>query len=100
MYLIQLVNQGTLGFMSVEVVSQCYLFQSPPYSVLDPEEYANEASTAQSKSFRYNYLHDIESMWWIGVRSIACNGIIEDKQSERAVENAEEQKPLARQYLN
>lgn len=35
-------------------------------------------------------------MWWVGVWTITCNEITED---ERTVENVEEQKRFAREYL-
>ncbi|KAI5993480.1 hypothetical protein EDD15DRAFT_895360 [Pisolithus albus] len=45
------VRTGTLGFMANEVEAQEYLFYDP----IDPVECP----------FRFNPLHDMESLWWI-----------------------------------
>ncbi|KAI5984940.1 hypothetical protein EDD15DRAFT_2374621 [Pisolithus albus] len=50
------VRTGTLEFMACEVESQNYLFERPTDELeLDPVEY----------SFKFNPLHDMESLWWI-----------------------------------
>ncbi|KAG1870556.1 hypothetical protein C8R48DRAFT_771007 [Suillus tomentosus] len=46
------VRTGTMHFMAVEVESQSYLFIPRHARRLDPP------------SFRMNFLHDIESVWW------------------------------------
>ncbi|KAI5993464.1 hypothetical protein EDD15DRAFT_2166882, partial [Pisolithus albus] len=49
------VRTDTLEFMACEVESQNYLFQMPTDELFDPVEY----------SFKFNPLHDMESLWWI-----------------------------------
>ncbi|KAG2353907.1 hypothetical protein BDR07DRAFT_1307859 [Suillus spraguei] len=46
------VRTGTMHFMAVEVESQNYLF------------FPRHAHHRQQPSFRMNFLHDIESIWW------------------------------------
>ncbi|KAG1757080.1 hypothetical protein EDB19DRAFT_1865936 [Suillus lakei] len=46
------VRTGTMHFMAVEVETQGYLFFPPGACLLD------------ESSFRMNFLHDIESVWW------------------------------------
>jgi hypothetical protein len=99
LYLIRLINKGTLDFMSVEVESQSYLFI--PIRLLDPSDSLENdwSGLLDSDGFQYNSLHDIESTWWVGVWIITCNEIEMDNPSESAVRRAEQQKRLARRYF-
>ncbi|KAI5993484.1 hypothetical protein EDD15DRAFT_2529981 [Pisolithus albus] len=49
------VRTGTLEFMACEVEAQKYLFQRPTDELFDLVQY----------SFKFNPLHDMESLWWI-----------------------------------
>ncbi|KAI6110910.1 hypothetical protein EDD16DRAFT_1897766 [Pisolithus croceorrhizus] len=50
------VRMGTLDFMACEVEAQKYLFRPIIY---------RQVGTDDSTSFRFNPLHDMESVWWI-----------------------------------
>jgi hypothetical protein len=58
-------NQGTLDFMSVEVELQHYSFMPKPAEI-DLFK-LKVASRLPALIFRYNPLHDLESLWWIAV---------------------------------
>ncbi|KAI5993507.1 hypothetical protein EDD15DRAFT_899625 [Pisolithus albus] len=49
------VRTGTLEFIACEVEGQKYLFRRPTGELFTPVEY----------SFKFNPLHDMESLWWI-----------------------------------
>ncbi|KAI5993479.1 hypothetical protein EDD15DRAFT_2576126 [Pisolithus albus] len=49
------VLTGTVDFIACEVEAQKYLFQMPTDELFTPVEY----------SFKFNPLHDMESLWWI-----------------------------------
>ncbi|KAG2138992.1 hypothetical protein DEU56DRAFT_801200, partial [Suillus clintonianus] len=53
------VQTGTMPFMALEVESQQYLFYSIPDSLL----FATDLPP--KPPFRMNFLHDIESVWWV-----------------------------------
>ncbi|KAF9225611.1 hypothetical protein BS17DRAFT_553782 [Gyrodon lividus] len=62
------VRMGTMQFMALEVENQEYLFQPPGASGND---YPDPLGTIPADfvcctfpSFRMNFLHDIESVWW------------------------------------
>ncbi|EGO04175.1 hypothetical protein SERLA73DRAFT_67889 [Serpula lacrymans var. lacrymans S7.3] len=67
------IRTGTLNFMAVEVEAQRYNFKP---SLADP---LADAPTSRS-AFRYNPLHDLESMWWIGVWMIFNHRDIEEME--------------------
>ncbi|KAI6140067.1 hypothetical protein EDD17DRAFT_1499893 [Pisolithus thermaeus] len=56
------VRTGTLDFMACEVEAQKYLFQ--PHGLLP---YDDDDSTP----FRFNPLHDMESVWWIATWTLS-----------------------------
>ncbi|KAG2129418.1 uncharacterized protein EDB93DRAFT_1182709 [Suillus bovinus] len=51
------VRTGTRHFMAVEVESQKYLFF--------PRLPLSQSGTTDAPPFRMNFLHDIESVWWV-----------------------------------
>ena len=65
-----------MQFMSIEVAAQSFLF-GPPDPVLSLSELdellnatVQDERTAQTDSevpFSHNHLHDLESLWWVGV---------------------------------
>ena len=63
---------------------------------LDEYITAEAPHNTKSKLFHYNPLHDIKSTWWIGVWTITCNGVMEDK---RSVEDVEMQIRCARAFF-
>ena len=99
LYLIRLINEGTLDFMSVEAESRKYFFEPQPAFNFAMKSIPALSDFGKPRVFHYNPLHDIESTWWVGVWTITCNGIIEDEGPGEAVIHAEEQKRLARLYF-
>jgi hypothetical protein len=94
---------GLAIFLSISVGVDSYtghgrLVHQPP-AQRRPIGSNTSMSLVDSNRFCYNSLHDIESTWWVGVWIITCNGIKIDKTSESAVEEAEEQKRLARRHF-
>jgi hypothetical protein len=70
--LIHCNNQGTLDFMSVEIESLEYRYRPalPPKVSDDPRAMVKPSL---SPPFRYNPLHDVESIWWVGVWFLFCH---------------------------
>ena len=64
--------QGTLDFMAIEIDSYKYLFM--PEDEPEDDIFEDDMSKA-APSFHYNPLHDLESIWWIGVRTIFTCGV-------------------------
>ncbi|KIM74225.1 hypothetical protein PILCRDRAFT_828383 [Piloderma croceum F 1598] len=63
---------GTLGFMSVEIESPSYHYHPQPDQTLDDSDPEAE-NPISAPPFRYNPLHDMESIWWVGVWFIFCH---------------------------
>ncbi|KAI0700876.1 hypothetical protein BC835DRAFT_1411725 [Cytidiella melzeri] len=85
------IRTGTANFMSVEVDAETYLFRSAPDDSEDSEpetleealavshqlsqraltqaddQHAQSILHAKPSEFRYNPIHDLESIWWIAV---------------------------------
>src|ERR1700722_14511554 len=64
--------QGTLDFMAVEVDNNKYLFRP---DVFDPDLFEQDLLLPKAPRFHYNPLHDLESIWWVGVRTIFTCGV-------------------------
>jgi hypothetical protein len=72
------VHLGTPGFMSVEVRSLHYRFLPRP-GLVDLHDFTNlefESTDFLQCPFHFNPLHDLESIWWVGVWLIFRNRII------------------------
>lgn len=95
------LSQFTEDFAAVEVISHKYLFYTRPRhhtnrqrkkhapmtskerlkapDVIDPRDYElwPEEDEAPPPTFRYNALHDLESLWWIGVSFLVAYTVSE-----------------------
>ena len=61
------VSQGTAEFMAVEVHLQTYLFLPIPCALDKRSLVAVLRSKKPIPEFRFNPLHDLESIWWIAL---------------------------------
>ncbi|KAI6046783.1 hypothetical protein EDC04DRAFT_1249500 [Pisolithus marmoratus] len=70
------VRTGTLGFMACEVVAQDYLFHALASVIFNDDDQSNEDIEINERlevnkdpeiPFKFNPLHDMESIWWIQV---------------------------------
>jgi len=73
-------TQGTFDYMAVEVHSEDYLFI--------PDQKIKAHDPIPQRPFRYNPLHDIESTWWVAVRTLLGNRPKEDKSDSSQQKNA------------
>ncbi|KAI0943406.1 hypothetical protein AcW1_002575 [Taiwanofungus camphoratus] len=96
------VRTGTADFIAVEIDSQKYLFQSQPdedsSSGSDDDSGTSQVSENQSSSsalstdsskgedirFRYNPLHDLESVWWVAVYFLIKKKVVRDSGEDPA----------------
>jgi hypothetical protein len=62
--------QGTIDFMLVEIESLSYHHLPRLSQTLDISDLELEVAVLP---FRYNPLHDVESIWWIGVWLLFCH---------------------------
>ena len=91
------LHQGTSGFMSVETENQKYNFlprdlplkiDSAADSERSPERLSPGRSGHESKEkfeippFRYNPLHDLESLWWVAVYFVAVKQVIRTGETD------------------
>jgi hypothetical protein len=67
-----------MHFMSIEVAEQAFLFRiSDPVTTY--REHRQRASSGAKQSvaskvpFSHNYLHDLESLWWVAIRVVFYN---------------------------
>lgn len=67
-------SQGTTPFVAVEVAAQAYLFQ-PIRERLSTEP----PVTITKREFRYNPLHDLETIWWDALYFVV-NRTVEDSE--------------------
>ncbi|KAF8845353.1 hypothetical protein BDN67DRAFT_941205 [Paxillus ammoniavirescens] len=61
------IRTGIMHFMAVEVEAQLYLFRPPRFTAPDPLGTTSpdpHSALDIPPSFRMNFLHDIESVWW------------------------------------
>lgn len=77
--------QGTLDFMAAEVESETYSF-------LPPSDLSSDTAI-EFPVFRYNFLHDLESLWWVALWMIFNH---RDDRDDAAHSNAERQAGCAR----
>jgi hypothetical protein len=88
--LIHCNNQGTLDFMSAEIESLKY-----HYRPLLPQEVSDDPRARVKPTlpppFRYNPLHDVESIWWVGVWFLFCH---RDKTTTSTADLADAQTQL------
>jgi hypothetical protein len=75
-----------MPFMPVEVAAQSYIY--PPDrrapSMREIEQYLSETrqDPAAKVSFSHNYLHDLESLWWVAVWMVFYNYFSETMPSD------------------
>ncbi|KAI0922893.1 hypothetical protein AcV5_009760 [Taiwanofungus camphoratus] len=95
------VRTGTVDFIVVEIDSQKYLFKSRPVNnsssennddISDIESTAlderpdrlplrkQDASNRMNIRFRYNPLHDLESVWWVAVYFLFKKRVVRDSE--------------------
>ncbi|KIJ08522.1 hypothetical protein PAXINDRAFT_102537 [Paxillus involutus ATCC 200175] len=62
------IRTGTMHFMAAEVEAQSYLFRPPRFTAPDPLGTTSpdpHSALDIPLAFRMNFLHDIESVWWV-----------------------------------
>jgi hypothetical protein len=85
--------QGTLDFMSVEVELEKYLFVPRVNIVTDIK---GRVTLPTTRVFRYNPLHDLESLWWVALWMILNH---RDSRDEVAHSSADQQAGYARLFF-